>query len=446
MRHGYPFSLAALLALALAGRSAETDAAPTDEQLLQKANVGTEGPALLDFLRRHTGTEAQRERIAGLIRQLGDDHFPVRRQAVKDLQALGTLAAAQLRQALRHPDEEVKDQARTCLALFDEKEPPALTAAAVRLLRQRKPADTVVTLLAYVPFAPDETTEEEVLAGLVQLAVRESQVDPLLPPALRDPTPARRAAAALVLGRSGSAEQKTAVRGLLTDAEPSVRLRAAQGLIASRDKSGVAVLIALLDDPEELASPAEDLLICLAGARAPRVPAGIEAAVRRRRLELWAQWWKRTEAGFDLTRADADLLWFNPSLKARTTARQFCAALNQADAALLAQTTEFPFTMLPNHTFSRREDVDNGLANLLTAARQQGLTFRVSGLATVEEYARTAPVHEKRFLSQLRPANVRIVPVQVLRNDQPQSETVCSLFLQVDGPRAQVFALGGRPK
>ena len=59
---------------------------------------------------------------------------------------------------------------------------------------------------------------------------------------LTDREPARRAAAAVLLGRYGNAEQKAAVRKLLADADPTIRVRAAQGLLAGRDKAALFAL------------------------------------------------------------------------------------------------------------------------------------------------------------------------------------------------------------
>src|SRR5437588_614184 len=75
----------------------------------------------------------------------------------------------------------------------------------------------------------------EVAGARAALGVRDGKLDPALAAALDDREPARRAAAALVLGRYGTSEQRAAVRRLLTDREAKVRLRAAQGLLAARD-------------------------------------------------------------------------------------------------------------------------------------------------------------------------------------------------------------------
>src|SRR5262249_44458139 len=110
----------------------------------------------------------------------------------------------------------------------------------------------------------------EVMTALALLSLRQVKVDPALPEALADPLPARRAAAAYVLGHVGTEEHMAGVRKLLTDASPAVRLRAAQGLLAARDKSAVPALIRLVGElPLASLWRIEEVLNRLAGEQAP---------------------------------------------------------------------------------------------------------------------------------------------------------------------------------
>jgi hypothetical protein len=145
---------------------------------------------------------------------------------------------------------------------------------------------------------------EEVITVLANLSVREVKIDPLLPAALDDPLPARRAAAAVVLGKVGTKEHGLAIRRLLDDPTPEVRFRAAQGLIAAKDKAAVPKLIALLTEaPNSAVWKVEELLHQLAGERGPAEPVGegtVEA--RQRAAKAWETWWQAQESSFDLTR------------------------------------------------------------------------------------------------------------------------------------------------
>src|SRR5205085_12377215 len=66
-----------------------TDDTAADEQLLQKAQIGTDGPALVAYFRQRTVGDAERQRIEALIRQLGDPAYAVRERAQTELIACG---------------------------------------------------------------------------------------------------------------------------------------------------------------------------------------------------------------------------------------------------------------------------------------------------------------------------------------------------------------------
>src|SRR5437660_3963555 len=81
------------LMMAGAGQAEETDAELADAvKTLQQARVGTEGPALMDFFKKRTLTEADQAKLAGVVRLLSDPSFRVRQQADKDLLVAGRVA------------------------------------------------------------------------------------------------------------------------------------------------------------------------------------------------------------------------------------------------------------------------------------------------------------------------------------------------------------------
>jgi len=263
-----------------------------DETLLKAGKVGVDGPGLLDYFRQRTTTSAERDRIAGLIRQLGDDSYAVRQKASEGLAGMGRGAEPYLQRALSDPDEEVKQRAG--LLLKDAGNADAYAAqgaAAARLLRLRAPADAAGVLLAYMPDAFGGAAEEEVLASLAVLGVHDGKVDAPLLAAIKDKEPSVRAAAAVVIGRSGTPEQRADVQALLNDPDPRVRYRAAQGLLAGRDPAGVAALVALVKDgPTDVASRSADLLGCAADVHAPRVAYADDPVERQNCAKAWAAW------------------------------------------------------------------------------------------------------------------------------------------------------------
>src|SRR5262249_12700389 len=137
-------------------------------------------------------------------------------------------------------------RAQHCLQAIEQGQGPVLAEAAARLLAERKPAGATEVLLAYLPFADDESVEGEVLAALAAVGVRERRPDPLIVAALADKEPLRRMAAAFVLG-SAVPEQRQAVRRLLSDSHPKVRFMAGRELVRAGDKLAMPALLALLE-------------------------------------------------------------------------------------------------------------------------------------------------------------------------------------------------------
>ncbi len=104
----WPLPLLALLALGLArATAADPDPAAADEQTLRAADLPTDGPGLLDVLRKRTLPDADRLRALGYIRQFGDANFDVRERASAGLRVMGSAVRPLLREALIDPDPEV---------------------------------------------------------------------------------------------------------------------------------------------------------------------------------------------------------------------------------------------------------------------------------------------------------------------------------------------------
>src|SRR5262249_30712094 len=151
---------------------------------------------------RRTLAEPDRSRITALIAALGDDSYDVREKASAELVTLGPPAAPLLRQATKDADIEIVRRAEKCLRRIDQHTGPAVTAAAAHLLAVRRPAGAVEALLAYVPFADDDTVADALRSALASLAAHHGKADTVLLDAVVDKVPARRAAAAAALIRA----------------------------------------------------------------------------------------------------------------------------------------------------------------------------------------------------------------------------------------------------
>ncbi len=441
--------LAAVLLLGPTLRAGD-NATADDEQILKKANQPADGPALLEFFRKRTLTRADQERMDALVRQLGSKTFRLRSQASAELIRLGPCALPVLRRALKDPDVEVRSRADKCLKAIKNGPGPALPSAAARLLKARKPTGAAPVLLAYLPFADDEDVEEEVVGALLVLAFADGTSDAALPAALRDPHPARRAAAAYLLGRAGTADQRQEVRKLLADGQAAVRFQAAQGLLLGKDKTAVPALIALLaEGPFELARKAEDILVDVRGEPVSKADLPEDPARRREARAAWEGWWKTHEARVDLGR-----LTLNNErtrvLKARRMAEQCTAALLRLDVPAFKKTLKFPVLMEgpgnqqhvqgPEQIDQMFKTLDK-IPQIKEELKKMSFVFKKTG--RVDEYLPIARPHEKDFLAKLRRSEVVVVYLEMRQNGQPAGGGgLGALFVRVAAGRAAVVGFG----
>ena len=298
-----------LLAVAALGpgsaAAAEPDPAADDEQTLRAADLPTDGPGLLEFLRKRTLADADHFRALNCIRKLGDNDFDVRERASAELRAMGPAVWPLLRDALRDPDLEIAFRAQRCLASIEHAGRPAALGAAVRALGRLKPPGVVAGLLAALPSFDDADVMDDACRALAAVAVRAGTVDGALVAVLADRAAVRRAAAGEALARAGGGDLRPAVHKLLQDPAPAVRQRVALALLEVRDKEAVPALIDLLADlPRERSGTAEETLRLVAGEQAPSLSPGDDEDSRRKCRDAWDGWWKDHGPTLDLAKID----------------------------------------------------------------------------------------------------------------------------------------------
>jgi HEAT repeat protein len=261
-----------------------------------------DGPALLAFFNKRTPQAVDIDRIKTLIKDLGGGTTGGREAAVKELVTLGNAALPLLRHEAKS-GSPTASQASECLVQirkahggFD------VSAAAVRLLALRKPAGAAQALLAFAPFAEDDSVVEEIIVALADIVRHDASAKDALLNALGAKAPETRGVAADALSRAGLTEHQPAVRKLLADSDPGVRLQSALALAAVKDKEAVPVLIALLAElPQEKAWRAEDFLVRLAGSQGPEARLANKEEVRKQCRDAWSAWWQANAATADLT-------------------------------------------------------------------------------------------------------------------------------------------------
>jgi hypothetical protein len=414
-----------------------------DIAFLRAANLHTDGPALLDYLRKQTLQGGERQKIAGIVSRLDDKALKKREQAAADLLALGPKALPVLRGALLGAPLEMRLRIERCIKELEKLSPAQTAGAAVRLVKHYRPAGAAEVLLDYMTSAPDDTVDEEIVAALSLVGVKHGQPHPLFQATLTDPWPAKRATAALVLGRYGNRNQRATVHLLLDDPHPLVRLRAAEGLLLGRDRSALSALIALLvKTPLPIAEQAEDLLMEVAGKTAPAVALGENAEARTKCYQAWREWWQLHEKKINLARMDLDTLANNDTVaKARLVAKQFILAAFRGDKIALRKTSEVPFLIAGIERIETREAWDQLLAQIPNDAQAAQTTFTVKKVMTVEEYSKNAQPEERAFVDKMKKMPVRVVVGLLDEGGQNRLESF-ALFVRVTGARVRVVGLG----
>src|ERR1051326_1527284 len=282
------------------------DSTKADEDTLKTAGVGTDDTALIDFFKAKTLDDTQKQKIAKLITELGDDAYRIREKASSELVQEGAKAIALLKQAISQSrDIEIVRRAETCLDQLDKKHGTSSTVGAARLLASRKPAATAETLLEFAPFADDSYVLDTLRDSLTAVAVKDGKPDPVVKEALTDKQPVRRGLAGEALIRAGKAEDVPAVKKLLEDSDKPVRLRIGLAYVDKKDKSTIPGLIDLLAEmPRDQSSPVEELLSRIALEKSPNIPLGDDEATRKKCRDTWKEWWDKNGEGIDLAKID----------------------------------------------------------------------------------------------------------------------------------------------
>jgi HEAT repeat protein len=282
----------------------------SDEAILKKNNIEVAEETMLNLLRKRTLSDKDQQRMRQLVRDLGSPAFRVRDTASKALIKEGSTSLAFLRDSdIGDVDFETSRRAQRCVEEIRRGPGTSLPLAAIRLVtreiteKKKSPTEPIQVLLAYVPFADDDMVEDEVLNALTLLSMREPKIDPVLVSALADALPARRGAAAFVLGQVGLLEHVKQLPKLLDDPSINVRLRAVQGLLATREKSAVGKLIAMITQvPATSRWRVEEMLQRVAGDQTPADSQFNSSDGIEKTAKAWEKWWQASAEKYDIAR------------------------------------------------------------------------------------------------------------------------------------------------
>lgn len=294
------FVLLLLLPFVLAAEVEPERAA--EERLLREQNIGLDGPSLLKFLRLRSPSGDDRRQIRQLLAALESDSFDEREAATQNLIQRGSSVLEDLQKLNNHADAEVRRRAAEAIQAIEQGPGSILLLAVVRRLAFHAPPEAEVALLRFLPFARDETVEDEIVLALDSLQ-RNKAISPALLSAMSDPAAIVRGTAGRVVGKIGTAQQRAQAMVLLKDANAGVRFRVAQGLLAGGQREAVAVVIDLLTEETPLCWQAEEVLYRLAGEKGPSETTSLLGADgRKKSREVWQTWWREHGSSVDLAR------------------------------------------------------------------------------------------------------------------------------------------------
>jgi HEAT repeat protein len=269
-----------------------------DEETLHTAGLETDGPSLLAFFKARSRSVIDPDRLRVLLGLLTSSSFQQRSLATAEFLGLGPLAVPTLRRAANDLSEpELARHATHCLRWLEGTSSTTLTVAAARMLGRRKPEGAASALLAYLPFADSREVLQAVTGALAAVAVPDGKPDADLLRALDDPIAVRRATAGVALCLAVPPDQVPAVRKLLRDPSPAVRLRTALALAEANDADAIPTLIDLLADlPMGQRKRVETFLQNLAGEWAPALNfVGEDEIACKIRRDAWAAWWRNVD-------------------------------------------------------------------------------------------------------------------------------------------------------
>lgn len=294
---------------------AEQDSLRDDQKLLREAGLKGDGPDIVEYFRKRTSKQPDKNVVAALVKQLGDEDFATREKAFVSLMGLGAGALAGLKEGENDLDLEIRKRVADLKVRIDTKAEPILQAAAARVLAKLKTDGTADALMAFLPFASDPMVIDEICKTLGAVAVKEGRVEPVLVKALTDDDATKRGAAGEALARADVKAEMANVKKLLHDKSIDVRFRVSMAMISSKDKDILPVMIDLMAElsPNQL-WPIEEALLRMAGEKAPQVSLGTDPTSRKKARDTWAKWYAENETTIDMAKLTAENVYLGYTL------------------------------------------------------------------------------------------------------------------------------------
>ena len=298
--------------------AAPFEAAKADKAALAAAKIAPgDADGLLAYFERRTLTDIDANAIQAVIERLGAESFGDRLKAMDDAEKYGPAAVGPLRRAtaidptnVNAANFELAYRAGEVLKRLEKVPHAGIAVAAVRALAKVPNPRTSRVLLGFLPQADDQTTAEEIQRTLVAVASAGGKADGFLVESLNDRSPLKRVYAATALIEGGDAKLRVrlpdaypkVVEAARVESDPDAKFVMTLALaVTARDKSAVGAILAMLPElPRGRLWQAEDLLLVLAGADAPKVAFGATKPAVAKAQAAWQAWWAKASPTLDL--------------------------------------------------------------------------------------------------------------------------------------------------
>ncbi len=134
--------------------------------LVRRAGIGPDSESLISYLEAIPPDESLLSRLDQFIAMLRSDKFGERREALRSLIALRSMAVGPLTIAAKSENAEIRRNATRCLQQIQKSLDPNVLKAAIQLLVQRAAPDAATALLTCLPTVPNYELEEEISFAL----------------------------------------------------------------------------------------------------------------------------------------------------------------------------------------------------------------------------------------------------------------------------------------
>lgn len=281
------------------------DPAKEDAKWLNEVKLSPDDiDGLIAYLKSRTLSESDLGKIQSVIRRMGDESFEERLKASAEAITFGSAAIGPLRTAATtDPDPEIQFRALETLRTIEKVSHAAVATAVAHTLAKSKHAEAAAVLLGFLPMADNATVDDEIRAALRTMALQGGKLEAALVKGLRDPNAVRRAASAVALieatleAKSHREEVAALVVPMLkneTDNDAKFRV---SFILATTGKNPDAIqalveVLPTLGVTRGRVWQVEDVLLQLAGDRAPKIKLGSDKAALERGRDEWLNWLK----------------------------------------------------------------------------------------------------------------------------------------------------------